>query len=108
MHFRLSKLIQIPTNEKDFWIYAQIDRSIELENFDTRQRQSVPFFLKLLLCSVPEEFENMRTAASRESERRAMIVEILTESFPIATLLILISTAGRGGCYSLLVVDAVV
>lgn len=33
-----------------------------------------------------------------------MIVEVLTESFPVTALLILISAAGRGGCCGVLVV----
>lgn len=62
----------------------------------TKERASVGVNLSLTeLVEVPEEFKNMGTAAARQSQRRAVVLEVLTKSVPVSPLLGLVAAQYR-------------
>lgn len=46
------------------------------------------------LVKVPEEFENVSPTAPGERERRAVVLEVLSEGVPVTPLLVLVAAAG--------------
>lgn len=61
-----------------------------------RADRSVYFRLPKLI-QIPQELEDVSSAASRERERRFVVLEVLAEGVPVSPLLVLISAARGGG-----------
>lgn len=49
------------------------------------------------LVEVAEEFKDMGAAATGERKRRTVVLQVLTERVPVATLLVLVAAWSGGG-----------